>query len=291
MHELRQSAPSAEGVDAAAVGHFLDALATAGIEAHSLMLLRHGAVVADAHWAPYEAGQLNLLYSLSKSFVSVAAGIAVQENRFRLTDRIVDLVPDLVPPDVADNWRLVTVRDCLRMATGHLDDPAFHLAADDWLAAFLRMPPEQAPGSVFTYNQLATYTVARLIQETAGERLLDYLRPRLFEPLGVDTAAWLTDGHGHDLGFSGLHLPTDAIARLGQLLLQRGEWHGRQLVPAGWIEEATSPQMPNDGAHRRPGVEEPTFDWGHGYGYQFWLCRNGFRGDGAFGQFCGAAGV
>ncbi|WP_446663803.1 serine hydrolase domain-containing protein [Flexivirga sp. B27] len=283
---LRRSTPSDAGVDAAAVTGFLDALTGAGIEAHSLMLLRHGAVVAEAHWAPYEAGQVNLLYSLSKSFTSVAAGIAMGEKRFQLDDRIVDLVPELVPDDVADTWRRVTVRDCLRMATGHLDDPEVHPGEGDVLAAFLRLPPESEPGSVFTYNQLATYTIARLVESSIGLRLLDYLRQRLFEPIGIGPAAWLTDGHGHDFGFSGLHVSTDAIARLGQLLLQRGRWDARQLVPADWVELATSPQMPNDGAHRKPGVEEPTFDWGHGYGFQFWMCRNGFRGDGAYGQFC-----
>ena len=286
MTPLPRSTPNAERVDATSVTRFLDALTAGGIEVHGLMLLRHGAVVAEGHWAPYEAGQVNLLYSLSKSFTSVAAGIAMGEKRFRLDDRIVDLVPELVPHDVAHTWRRVTVRDCLRMATGHLDDPELHPRGGDWLAAFLQLAPEREPGSVFTYNQLATYTVARLVEASSGQRLLDYLRPRLFDPLGIGPAAWFTDGHGHACGFSGLHVSTDAIARLGQLLLQRGEWDGRQLVPQEWVELATSRQMPNDGAHRRPGTEEPTFDWGHGYGFQFWMCRKGFRGDGAYGQFC-----
>lgn len=283
---LPRTAPSDQGVDSRAVTRFLDALVDGDIEAHSLMLLRHGAVVAEGHWAPYAPGQVNLLYSLSKSFVSMAAGIAMAERRFGLDDRVVDLIPELVPDDIDDNWRQVSVGDCLRMATGHLDDPMFRPGDDDWLTAFLRLPPEREPGSVFTYNQLATYTVARLIEATSGKPLLDYLRPRLLDPLGIEQAAWLTDGHGHACGFSGLHVSTDAVARLGQFLLQRGQWRGRQLVPAAWVDLATSLQMPNNGAHRRPGAEEPPPDWGRGYGFQFWLCRHGFRGDGAFGQFC-----
>ncbi|WP_265446321.1 serine hydrolase domain-containing protein [Flexivirga meconopsidis] len=287
MPALPRATPDEQGVDAAAIAGLLDALAAGGVELHSLMLMRHGTVVAEAHWAPYEEEQVNLLYSLSKSFVSAAAGIAVSEKRFRYDDRVVDLVPELVPQDIGEHWREVTVRDCLRMATGHLDDPVLYAEAD-WLAAFLRLPPDWAPGSVFTYNQFATHTVARLVEASAGERLVDYLRPRLFEPLGVGHAGWFTDGHGHDAGFSGLHVSTDAIARFGQLLLQRGEWDGRQLVPAEWVDEATSIQMPNDLAHRRPGVDadELPVDWAQGYGYQFWMCRNGFRGDGAYGQFC-----
>lgn len=286
MTTLPRTAPSDQGVDSRAVTRFVDALVDGGIEAHSLMLLRHGTVVAEGHWAPYAPEQVNLLYSLSKSFVSMAAGIAMAERRFGLDDRVVDLMPELVPDDIDDNWRRVTVRHCLRMATGHLDDPMFRPGDDDWLTAFLRLPPEREPGSVFTYNQLATYTVARLIEATSGKPLLDYLRPRLLDPLGIEHAAWLTDRHGHACGFSGLHVSTDAIARLGQLLLQRGQWAGQQLVPAEWVDQATSLQMPNDAAHRRPGVDEATFDWRHGYGYQFWMCRHGFRGDGAYGQFC-----
>lgn len=286
MAALPTATPRSQGVDACAIEGFVDALADDGIELHSLMLLRHGHVVAEAYWAPYASGQINLLYSLSKSFVSMAAGIAVAEGRFGLGDRVVDVVPEFVPEDVDDRWRRVTVRDCLRMATGHLDDPWLFPQHRDWLAEFLRLAPESAPGSVFTYNQLATYTVGRIVTATTGQRLLDYLEPRLLEPLGVTRAAWLTDGRGRDCGFSGLHVTTDAVARLGQLLLQGGKWDGRQLVPADWIEQATTVQMPNDGAHRRPGAEEPAPDWGRGYGYQFWMCRHGFRGDGALGQFC-----
>lgn len=285
MSALPRTAPSEQGVDGRAVVRFVDALAAGGAETHSLLLLRHGAVVAEGHWSPYASAQGNLLYSLSKSFVSMAAGIAVEEGRFGLDDRVVDIVPELAPDDIDDRWRRVTVRDCLRMATGHLDDPQFR-PRGDWLTAFLRLPPEREPGTVFTYNQLATHTVARLVEATSGRGLLDYLRPRLLDPLGIERAAWLTDVHGHAYGFSGLHVSTDAIARLGQLLLQRGEWEGSQLVPVEWVDLATTPQMPNDGAHRRPGAEEPPPDWGRGYGFQFWMCRHGFRGDGAYGQFC-----
>lgn len=285
MVDLPRATPSSREVDASGIAHFLDGLEAADIELHSFMLLRHGDVIAEATWTPYQPGQLNLLYSLSKSFVSVAAGLAIAEERFGLDDRIVDLFPEFAT-NASPHWQHVTVRHCLSMATGHLDDPVFPKGDTDWLSFFLTVPPEREPGTVFTYNQLATHAVARIVHKTTRQRLIDYLRPRLFEPIGITDAAWLTDGRGHDAGFSGLHLSTDAIARFGQLLLQQGNWEGRQLVPAGWIAEATSLQMANDGAHRKAGTApEPGSDWGRGYGYQFWMCRCGYRGDGAYGQF------
>lgn len=287
MPAFQRATPSSQGVDARAVLDFLDGVEAADIELHSLMLLRGSAVIAEATWAPYEPGRLNLLYSLSKSVVSTAAGLAIEEGRFGLDDRVVDLMPHLVPADVDERWTLITVRHCLTMATGHLQDPPRPAHGTDMLAAFLRLPPEADPGTVFTYNQMATHTVARIVAHTTGQRLLDYLRPRLLDPLGIEDAAWFTDGLGHDLGFSGLHLPTDAVARFGQLLLQEGRWEDRQLVPAEWIAQATSYQMDNDDSGDPPGrPREEVSDWDLGYGFQFWMCREGYRGDGAYGQFC-----
>jgi hypothetical protein len=121
--------------------------------------------------------------------------------------------------------------------------------------------------------------LAALVEKTTGLSLVDYLKPRLFAPLGIKDLYWWKAGDGTTFGGFGLHLRTGEIARFGQLLLQKGEWNGKQLVPADWISAATSTQTPNG--------DDPTNDWNQGYGFQFWMCRNrAFRGDGAFGQFC-----
>ena len=115
---------------------------------------------------------------------------------------------------------------------------------------------------------------------STGEALLDYLRPRLFDPLGIDNPTWETDPRGISIGGTGLHITTEDIARFGQLYLQKGVWQGRQLVPETWIAEATQATSDNSNTQTNP-------DWIVGYGYQFWRCRHGaYRGDGAFGQYC-----
>jgi len=131
---------------------------------------------------------------------------------------------------------------------------------------------------VFAYNNGATYTLGALVQRVAGQSLTAYLQPRLFDPLGIAPPFWHAHPAGRELGFSGLHLTTEAIARFGQLYLDDGVWQGERLLPEGWVAEASRLHTPNP--------DEPNPDWQQGYGYQLWRSRHGYRGDGAYGQFC-----
>ncbi len=279
---LPRSRPSDQNVDAQGLLDFLDAIERSGIELHSLMVLRHGAVVAEGWWEPYRADLVHLLYSLSKSFTSTAVGIAEGEGLLSVDDLVLDHFPDEAPADPSPNLRAMRVRHLLAMASGHEEDTAQRLmaGAPDLVRAFLALPPEHAPGTVFTYNQGCTHTLAVLVSRLSGVSLLDYLRPRLFDPLGIDQALWTLSPDGVEQGYSGLHAATESIAKLGQLYLQRGRWDGRQVVPESYVEQATHTQVDNRGRQENP-------DWQQGYGFQFWRCRvDAFRGDGAFGQLC-----
>lgn len=279
---LPRCSPSAQGVDARGILSFLDAVATApDVEMHSMMLLRHGAVVAEGWWAPYAADRPHLLYSLSKSFTSTALGFAVAEGLVGLDDTVLSHFPDW-DADITDpRARRILVRHVAAMASGHRTDTidaARAIDPDDLVRGFLLVPPDEEPGSVFAYNQPCTFSIAAIIQKATGMPLTEYLRPRLFEPLGIGAVGWLTDPRGRDLGFSGFHATTDAIAKLGQLYLRRGEWDGRQLLDPVWVDDATRAHIANP--------DEPNPDWRQGYGFQFWIARHGYRGDGAYGQFC-----
>jgi CubicO group peptidase (beta-lactamase class C family) len=279
MTSLPESTPSRHGVDADGIGAFLDAVDD--IELHSLMILRHGEVIASGWWAPYGPDRPHLLYSLSKSFTSTAAGIAFGEGLLDPDATVLSYFPEL-DADVTDpRSRSMLVRHIASMSSGHLDDtwPAAPRADPDRpVRGFLRIPPDQDPGTIFTYNQSCTYTLATIVQRVTGQRLVDYLRPRLFDVLGIGEALWAELPPGQAIGFTGLHVTTDAIARLGELYLQEGKWEGRQVVPAAWVAEATRKQV----ATRPDGAP----DWQQGYGFQFWMSRHGYRGDGAYGQYC-----
>ncbi|MFJ5774129.1 serine hydrolase domain-containing protein [Streptomyces sp. NPDC093094] len=283
---LPSSTPAAQGVDSTGVLALLDALdAEPDIEMHSIMILRHGRVVAAGWWAPYTAGRRHLLYSLSKSFTGTAAALAIGDGLFGLDDPVISHFPEF-DADITDpRSRAMLVRHVATMSSGHLAetvDEAYGTDPAEPVRGFLLQPPPRDPGTVFAYNQPTTYTLGAIVQKTTGQPLSRYLRTRLFEPLGIADAAWLRDGTGRELGFSGLHLTTDAVARLGELYLRDGVWQGRRLLPEGWAAEATRAHVPTAGGM---GFADAP-DWDQGYGIQFWRSRHGYRGDGAFGQFC-----
>ncbi len=279
--ELPRSTPEQQGLPSAAIEALIDRLETDGLEPHSLMIVRHGHVVAEGWWTPYHPDGVQLLYSLSKSFTSTALGLAVAEGHFALEDRIADSFP-AAAAGAGPRAASLTVHQVLSMSTGHRTDSLVPMQArpDAREAAFFDYEPEEPPGTWFVYDNGATFMAADLTQQHTGERLVDYLRPRLFDPIGVGPAAWQQTPEGQDLGFTGLHLRTEAIARFGLLMLDDGVWRGEQLLPVGWAARATSNLVDN-------AMNVADVDWQQGYGYQFWQCRHGaVRGDGAFGQFC-----
>jgi CubicO group peptidase (beta-lactamase class C family) len=269
-------------VDAAAVLAFVDAVdADPAVELHGVMVLRHGHVVAEGWWAPHSRERTRLLYSISKSFTSTALAFALEEGLVELDDTVLSHFPELADEITDPRSRSITLRHLASMASGHgreMWQEALARDPDEPARGFLLVPPEHAPGSLFAYSQPCTYTLAAVIQRRAGMRLSDYLRPRLFDPLGIGEVGWLRSPAGLEIGFSGLFARTEDVAKLGQLYLQSGRWGEDQLIPETYVAEATSPQVAT--------VMMENVDWRQGYGYQFWMSRHGYRGDGAFGQFC-----
>lgn len=245
------------------------------------MLVRSGEVVAEGWWSPYTSDRVHLLYSLSKSFTATAVGFAVDEGLLGLDDTVLSHFPELESEITDPRTRRMKVRHLLAMASGHRDETlqrAHDLDSTDIVRGFLLLPPDEEPGTVFAYNQPCTYALSRIVQRASGTSLTGYLRPRLLDPLGIDDIGWITDHAGRELGFSGLHAQTEAIAALGQLYLQGGEWDGNQVLPSAWVTDATRTHVANG--------TNPASDWEQGYGFQFWMARHGYRGDGAFGQLC-----
>lgn len=280
---LERALPEEVGIPSRAVTSFLDALAQSGQEVHSFMLLRHGRVAAEGWWRPYEPALPHQLFSLSKSFTSIAVGFAVLEGRLSIDDPVLPFFSDAAPKRPSANLQAMRVRHLLTMTTGHAKESLEREARRknrDWAKVILALPVDEPPGSRFVYNSGASYLLSAIVQRATGQRLLDWLTPRLFDPLGIDGAAWESCPRGVDAGGWGLSLRTEDIAKFGQLLLAKGAWEGRQLIAASWVEEATRAQVGSG----RP--DEPS-DSTQGYGYQFWRLRHGcFAALGMFGQGC-----
>jgi CubicO group peptidase (beta-lactamase class C family) len=275
---LPRSSPEAQGVSSEEILAFVVTADQTIDSMNSFMLVRHGQVVAEGWWAPYNAASPHSLYSLSKSFTSTAVGLAVADGKLSIDDEVLKFFPEDVPPEPSKNLKAMRVSDLLRMSTGHQVEPARPLDKS-WTKTFLAQSVPHKPGTHFLYNTSATYMLSAIVQKAIGMTVFDYLRPRLFDPLGIEHPTWETSPQGITVGGYGLSIRTEDIARFGQLYLQKGSWNGKQLVPESWVEAATARQTANG--------SNPTSDWDQGYGYQFWRSRNhAYRGDGAFGQFC-----
>ncbi len=283
---IPRSTPEAQGVSSAGIQAFVEAIGQSKYEFHSFMLLRHGHVIAETWWSPYAPELNHTMYSMSKSFASTAIGFAVAEGRVRVNDRVTSFFPEDLPAEVSDNLAALTVKDCLTMSTGHGKEPTSDMVKEEnWVKVFLGSPITNRPGTTFMYNSGATYMLSAIVQKVTGQKLLDYLTPRLLEPLDIQGASWESCPHGTHIGGWGLSVRTEGLAKFGQLYLQGGQWNSRQILPATWIKEATSfkIQQPLPSKPSRPNEKN---DWLQGYCYQFWRSQhNAYRGDGAFGQY------
>ncbi|GAB3725486.1 serine hydrolase domain-containing protein [Spirosoma lituiforme] len=284
--KLPRSSPEKQGVAPGGLLDFINTIESKKLNVHSVMVLRHGQVVAEGWWAPYAPELKHTLYSLSKSFTSTAVGMAVAEKRLTVEDKVVSFFPNDVPAEISANLAAMRVKDLLTMSTGHDKDttPSLRNGTDtNWIKSFLAQPVDHKPGTFFVYNSGATYMLSAIVQKLAGMPVVEYLKPRLFGPLGIEGEDWEVDPNGINTGGWGLRLRTEDIAKFGQLYLQKGIWNGKRLIAENWIAEATRAEVDSKGGKGDASVN----DWIQGYGYQFWRCRHdAYRGDGAFGQFC-----
>lgn len=281
--EFERVTPESVGVPSAAVEETIKTITKTGAELHSFKLLRHGKVYAEAAFAPYRMDSPHILFSLSKSFTSTAIGFAVQEGDIDLDERLVDIFPELTPPNPSENLQKCTVRHLLMMGCGHETEIAsLGTQNPDWQKAFMEQPFVFEPGTKFLYNTAGTNMLCAILKKKTGKQLTEYLTPRLYAPLdmqGEIKCKELPDGI--EAGGFGYKHTSENLTRFAQFVANRGEWQGKQLLNKEWFDMALSKQIRNDDSGN------PNDDWQQGYGFQFWMCKpdSVVRGDGAFGQY------
>ena len=215
---LPRSRPEAQGVDPAGVLRFVEEIERRKLSLHSVMIVRHGHVIAEGWWAPYAPQLRHTLYSLSKSFASTAVGLAAAEGKLKLDDKVIKFFPKDLPETISPNLEKMQVRHLLMMGSGHNDDAIFgggySIARGDWVKSALSRPVQHEPGTFFKYNSGATFLLSAIVQAATGEDLLTYLKPRLLAPLGIEGADWETNPQGIATGGWGLRVRTEDIARV-----------------------------------------------------------------------------
>jgi CubicO group peptidase (beta-lactamase class C family) len=282
---IPRSLPETQGIASASILQFINTVEKSKLGLHSLMVARNGNIVAEGWWDPYKPDLRHMLFSLSKSFTSTAIGFAVSEGLLTVEDKVIKFFPDELPENVTPFLKELQIKHLLTMTTGHDKDttPLMRASSDTWVKTFLSLTLPYQPGTHFFYNSGATYTLSAIITKLTKKTVLEYLTPRLFEPLEIKGADWEVSPQGINTGAYGLRIKTEDIAKLGLLYLQNGMWNGKRVLNEDWVSKATTYKVSNAAL---TGKDENS-DWQQGYGYQFWRCRNNFfRGDGAVGQFC-----
>ena len=266
--------------------NFYDAIAERDQNVQSLMVVQHGKVIAEKWMNGGEENTPHVLHSVSKTFTSLAVGFAINEGLVSLDDKLVDIFPDKLPEEQSDNLKAITVESLLTMSCGHYPDPSgvtlWKEDEDtqlDWVEYFLSVPVIYEPGTFFCYNSIGTYMLSAIVQKATGEKIVDYLQPRLFDPLSIEHPLWKLSPQDICCGGWGLYLKTEDLAKTGQCILQGGKWNGEQVIPADWVQAMTTKHIDNSN-------HGGTIDWSQGYCYQMWRCtHNAVRADGAAGQY------
>ena len=275
----RAKTPQSVGVSAKVVNDFFKNAQEKNLEYHSFMVIRNGKVAVEWYNEPFDKDTAHSVYSVSKSFTSTAIGFAVSEGLISLDDKLLDFFPEYAPKKPDPRFDKLTVHNLLRMSSGKQPSFLSDKAKVDWIEDFINSPWVFEPGEKFLYINENIFMLSAIINRVTGMSMREYLRPRLFEPLGIDFPFWETDRNGIEAGGWGLYLKTEDLAKFTLCYLKDGKYKGEQVIPKEWVRLATQKQIDNE--YNRPGS-----DSSFGYGYCFWLDHlGGFRADGMFSQF------
>ena len=257
---LPRKTPESQGLSSWYLARLIEELAAdERTDLHHVIVLRHGAVVAQADVAPYRRGMWHASYSMCKTVTGMAVGMLIDEGRLSLEDRIVPLL-DRKLLFTGIRQKSLTVEHLLTMTSGVGFNETGIVSGDDWVAGYLQSPVKGTPGTSFSYNSMNSYILSAVVTKVTGESMMEYLRPRLWEPLGIRQVFWESCPKGINKGGWGLFISTEDAAKLGQLYLQKGSWEGRQLISEDWVEAAT-----------RKHIDTPEEMGPYGYGYQVWM--------------------
>ena len=264
--------PEAKGISASCIIDTLSEIDIRGISMHSFLLCKDDCLVAEGYYAPVKKNDLHRMFSVTKSFVSIAIGLLQEEGRLSLDDSIVKFFPEYVPNTSETHpWLLATtIRDMLSMRSCHASTTYDKFSSKtDWVKSFFTVAPTHKPGTVFHYDTSATHTLCALVEKLTNMKMLDYLRNKVLNEIGFSQEAYcLTDGFGVSMGGSGLMATSRDLMCFALLILNNGKLNGKQYISANYIKEATSFQTATC-------VTGPIPSESQGYGLQFWTGEHG----------------
>lgn len=284
---LQTATPESCGIHSKDITNFVKAMCCPkeNQETHSFMLIRHGKIVFEGYFAPYHKDVEHTLYSVSKSFASIAIGYLVEEGKISIEDNICDYFPELLTDGINPENKKIKIKDLLSMSFGQKGGAVHDTSTskpqnDAMLYDFFYREKDIECGKEFRYDSFGTYMLSALIKKLTGENITEYITPKLFKPLGIESPYYVKDEIGISIGYAGMRLKMKDLAKVGLTLLNKGKFDGQQIIPEKWVSTMTQKHIDT------PDVVTGE-DWQEGYCYQLWRGRyNTFRLCGAYGQMC-----
>ncbi|MFN8495860.1 MAG: serine hydrolase [Caldilineaceae bacterium] len=277
------STPEEQGVDSEKLLAALKFIQDRQIPLHSLVVIRHGNIVLDAYMQPYTPETRHVLYSATKSFLSALVGIAIAQGYIKSIDQpVVDFFPKWQIANLDANKQAMTLRHLLTMSsgiqwTGSMEQYTAMAASDNWGQYFLNLPMSTKPGSEWVYADGAAHLVGIILTQATGMPLREFADKNLLGPLGITNYTWQVDAHGQPLGYAGMGMTPQDMAKLGYLYLHQGRWNDKPLVPAGWVALTTCAQPEACPFYKVLGS--------FGYGYYWWMWPDFYTASGRGGQW------
>ena len=281
LHLPRAATPESVGVSSRVVKEFMHDCDRMGLNMHSVMFVRNGQVAAECAWAPYDLDIPHTMFSFSKQVTAIAVGFAVSEGLLSLDDKVCKYFPyDSGDPKQDEMNRKVTVYDLITQRSGKsISIFTTNNEKNEWLHNWLSAKFDSEPGEKWNYLSENIYMLSRLVSKVSGMSMVDFLMPRLFEPLGIERPYWEKDHNGFDAGGWGVFLKTEDMAKIGVCFLNMGKYNGKQVIPEDWIKLATQ---------RHLDEVSPVFSTAQGYGFQLFIQppeRGSYSFNGLYTQF------
>lgn len=280
--KLMNVTPESVGISSEVIYKYINKLQNREVNFHSFLMMKNGKICAEGYCPPYTENKLQRMYSISKTFTSMAVGLMIGEGKINLNDKIVDFFPEYIPQNPHKWLQNMTIEDVLKMSTV-FTETKHHWKGGPWVESYLNCPVTHPAGTVFIYDTAGTHTLCAIVEKLSGKPMLEYMRDKLLDPIGFSENAWCIKGtDGYSWGGSGVMATLRDLAKFAYVVMHEGKFDGKQLIPAEYVKKATTCQIVND---------EYTDGclWNEGYGYQIWILKNGvfaFRGMGSQHAIC-----
>lgn len=261
----RDSVPEKQGMNSAELLEMNSYIKKKLPHIRSVLVVKNGYLVFDKYYQSYGKNDLLAINSATKTITSALIGIAINKGYLKGTDqKITEFFPEYVTNKMDPQFKKISIENLLTMTSGldWVDDdmykPEVHVNAIKY-AFGLKVLTK--PGEKFNYNTLGSQILSAIITKTTKMSELEFADKYLFGPLGINKREWKTDEQGYNLGGFELYLRTQDMAKFGYLLLNKGAWDGKQIIPPDWVSNMTKKH--NDGG----------LPHGENYGYHCWVTK------------------